>query len=133
MRTSEIERIGLGFVNCYLVRVDGGFILIDTGMPNNREALETHLRNEGRAPGKLKLIILTHGDIDHSGNALYLKSRYDVPVAMHQGDAEMVETGQMRDSRSVTSIPRWIELPRLEEDRNHVRAWVRRGGVRQRG
>ena len=58
-------------VNCYLVRTDKGYILIDTGMSNQRSAIEQELEQAGCKPGTLKLIILTHGDSDHCGNAAF--------------------------------------------------------------
>lgn len=82
-------------VNCYLVRTDEGYILIDTGMPNQRSAIAQELERAGCQPGNLKLIILTHGDIDHCGNAAYLHQKFDTRIAMHYDDSGMVERGDM--------------------------------------
>ncbi len=82
-------------VNCYLVRAADGFILIDTGMAGRRGAIERQLENAGCRPGNLKLIVLTHGDFDHSGNAAYLGKKFGAPIAMHADDAGMVERGDM--------------------------------------
>jgi len=38
--TQEIKTINLGGVNCYLVKVGGGYILIDTGFSSKRAYLE---------------------------------------------------------------------------------------------
>jgi hydroxyacylglutathione hydrolase len=101
--TSEIQSINLGFVNSYLIPTSDGFILVDTGIPGSRGSLEKSLDNAGCKPGNLKLIILTHGDIDHSGNAAYFRERYRSKIAMHRGDAAMVENAEMRPKRKVTS------------------------------
>jgi glyoxylase-like metal-dependent hydrolase (beta-lactamase superfamily II) len=85
----------MGCVNCYLVEVDTGYVLIDTGSPNKRAALEREIKNAGCEPGNLRLIVLTHGDFDHSGNAAYLRERFDTKVAMHHDDWGMVERGDM--------------------------------------
>jgi glyoxylase-like metal-dependent hydrolase (beta-lactamase superfamily II) len=82
----------MGSVNCYLIETGDGFVLIDTGSSNNREALVKELEGAGCKPGRLKLILLTHGDFDHSGNAAYLRSQFEV-VAMGAEDAGMVERG----------------------------------------
>jgi len=82
-------------VNCYLVRTDEGYILIDTGMPNQRRAIAQELERTGCHPGTLKLIILTHGDIDHCGNAVYLSQKFGARIAMHYNDSGMVERGDM--------------------------------------
>lgn len=82
-------------VNCYLVRIQNGFILIDTAKAGQRRTIEAALAKAGCQPGNLKLIILTHGDFDHCGNAAYLSKKYGAPVAMHPDDAGMVERGDM--------------------------------------
>jgi len=85
----------LGSVNCYLRETDIGYVLIDTGGANNRGELERELESAGCEPGNLKLIILTHGDFDHIGNAVYLRERFNTKIAMHEDDAGMAEHGDM--------------------------------------
>ncbi|MCF7826338.1 MAG: MBL fold metallo-hydrolase [Candidatus Marinimicrobia bacterium] len=97
-------RFKLGTVNCYLLKVNSGYILIDTGGTNNRSALEEKLRNAGCIPGNLKLIILTHGDFDHIGNASYLRQKYKAELAMHQDDFGMIEHGDMFWNRKKPNI-----------------------------
>lgn len=84
---------------CYLIKTLKGYILIDTGFPNKRDQIEKELLAKGCRPGDLKLIILTHGDPDHAGNALYLHRRYGAPVALHKADLEMVEKGRLLANR----------------------------------
>jgi hydroxyacylglutathione hydrolase len=93
----------LGTVNCYLVKTDTGYVLIDTGSANQRAALEQELRTAGCPPGDLRLIILTHGDFDHTGNAAYLRQKFSAPLAMHSDDFGMIERGDMFASRSSTN------------------------------
>ena len=78
----NIEAITLDFVNAFLVKAKDGYILIDTGMPDQWEELEKALISAGCLPGKLKLIILTHGDWDHTGNAPKLREKYSIRIAM---------------------------------------------------
>lgn len=89
----------IGSVNCYLVRTDAGYILIDTGGSNKREELDRELERAGCKPGSLKLIALTHGDFDHSGNAAYFRQKYGAQIAMHREDLGMVERGDMFGNR----------------------------------
>ncbi|MBE9046867.1 MBL fold metallo-hydrolase [Pleurocapsales cyanobacterium LEGE 10410] len=83
------------FVNCYLIKAEGGYILIDTGRTAKRQTIERELVSAGCLPGKLKLIILTHGDFDHCGNAAYLRRTFRTKVAMHRDDSGMVEHGDL--------------------------------------
>ena len=85
----------LGSVNCYIVETDAGFILIDTGASNRRSQLEKELEGAGCTPGNLKLVILTHGDFDHTGNAAYLSGKSGARIAMHRDDAGMLERGDI--------------------------------------
>ena len=85
----------LGSVNCYLITTNTGYLLIDTGSSNRRAEVEKELVSAGCLPGNLKLIILTHGDFDHTGNATYLRNKYRAPIAMHADDAGMLERGDM--------------------------------------
>jgi len=81
--------------NCYLLKTDKGFVLIDTGRKSKRSKLEQELAEAGCQPGNLDLIILTHGDFDHTGNCAYLREKYDTKIAMHHYDSGMVEYGDM--------------------------------------
>jgi hydroxyacylglutathione hydrolase len=85
----------MGSVNCYIVETDSGFVLIDTGASNRRRQLDKELESAGCRPGNLKLIILTHGDFDHTGNAAYLRRKFGARIAMHRDDAGMLERGDI--------------------------------------
>jgi hydroxyacylglutathione hydrolase len=91
-------------VNCYLVKTGNGFVLIDTGMNNKRTAIEKELESAGCQPGNLILIILTHGDFDHCGNAAYLRKKFSTRIAMHKNDSGMVERGDMLWNRKERNI-----------------------------
>lgn len=89
----DIKVIGLNFVNAFLIKAKDAYILIDTGLPNQWERLEKELMSAGCLPDKLKLIIITHGDWDHTGNARKLHEKYNVRIAMHPDDVNQVENG----------------------------------------
>jgi hydroxyacylglutathione hydrolase len=95
----EIKPINLGGLmgfgaNCYLVKTGaGGYVLIDTGYSTKRAEVEQGLEKAGCQPRNLKLIILTHGHGDHTGNCVYFREKYGTPIAIHRGDSEMVERG----------------------------------------
>ncbi len=95
MDVTHIQLKLLFDVNCYLLHNEQGFYLIDTGIKNRRKQLEQSIIDAGCKPGDLILIILTHGHIDHVGNAAYLRDKYGAKIAMHQGDFNMVTGGGM--------------------------------------
>lgn len=94
----------MGTVNCYLIKTDSGYLLIDTGGSNKRIELETELANAGCKPGQLNLIVITHGDFDHTGNAAYLRQAFNTKIAMHRDDAGMAERGDMLSNRKKPNI-----------------------------
>ena len=106
---AEIKTITTPFifnvsVNCYLVRTDDGYILIDTGRTTKRNTIEKELASAGCRPGNLRLIILTHGDFDHSGNAAFLGQKFGTQIAMHNDDSGIVEHGDMFWNRKKSNI-----------------------------
>jgi hydroxyacylglutathione hydrolase len=58
----------------------------------------------GCQSGNLKLIILTHGDFYHSGNAAYFRKKFGKQVAMHKDDSGVVERGDMLWNRNKQNI-----------------------------
>lgn len=80
--------------------------MIDTGPSSKRISLEDELEKEGCKVGDLKLILITHGDSDHAGNAAYLRQKYGTQIALHPDDEGMVQTGNMSHNRKVNLLVR---------------------------
>jgi hydroxyacylglutathione hydrolase len=93
----------ISYVNSYLINTGEGFFLVDTGMTNARNHISVSLEQLGCHPGELKLILLSHGDFDHTGNAAYLRGKFHSQIAMHQADAGMLENGDMFWNRKLKS------------------------------
>lgn len=88
---ASITTITKGGVNCYLVKNNGSFLMIDTGLPKNRAEIEKVLDEAGCTPENLKLIVLTHGDYDHAGNAAHLRVKFGTKIALHPDEWQKVE------------------------------------------
>jgi hydroxyacylglutathione hydrolase len=99
----QFKMIDFKRVNVFLFRKKDGFLLIDTGMDQHWKQLESELISAGCSPGQLKLVVITHGDFDHTGNCAKLQEKYRAKIAMHQADSLMVEEGVMpkREIRSL--------------------------------
>lgn len=97
--TDNIIRIDLNGVNCYLLKGESGFVLVDTGghlvtdkqFTNRRDLLLKKFEAIGCKECNLNLIVLTHGDNDHACNAKYLRERYHAKIALHEDDLKLVE------------------------------------------
>jgi len=92
-------------VNAYASKVGSGFILFDTGghlvmdkeFTNRRELLINALERAGVREGKLRLIVLTHGDNDHVCNAAYIRERFGSKIAMHLNDVCLVKNPRLEN------------------------------------
>ncbi len=77
--------------NCYLLDQSDGWVLIDTGMPNNSKKILSYAeKNLHLAPKDIKTIIITHAHIDHIGSAAQLKSETGAKIASHADDADYI-------------------------------------------
>lgn len=93
MNTKVIQIYTGNFTNAFLILGGGGSILVDTGYPDSTEAILGALHQHGVTPGDVRLILLTHGHIDHFGSAAELRERTGAPIAIHALDAEAVRQG----------------------------------------
>ena len=104
VNNQKIIPIKLGLVNCFLIKGKVGYILVDTGYPRKRKLLTKKLEELGIKKGDLRLLILTHQDFDHTGNAAFIREKYDVKIAIHKEDSEAVERGDMLWNRKGRNI-----------------------------
>jgi len=111
---TQIEIIPLK-VPCYLVGNGTEFLLIDSGDPSDQGKLVRELAKRQVKPNNLRLVVLTHGDFDHSGNAAFLQTSFGVPIAMHKEDAGMVIHGDQsfhrkRKADRMTGFGKFISI-----------------------
>ena len=64
--------------------------VVDTGMPRNGNLIINYVKRIGKNPSDLKIIILTHGDIDHVGSVAELKKMTSAKIAIHENDAAIL-------------------------------------------
>ncbi len=87
---SNVHSVDKIISHCYLL-VDKEITLIDTGFPIYLNKILRYITDVlHRKPSELKRIILTHGDIDHSGNAFHLKKITGASIAIHEKDADVI-------------------------------------------
>ena len=74
--------------NCYLVREDDGFTLIDTNMGGQAQAI---MQEAGKLGLPIARILLTHAHVDHVGSLDALHGALpDVPVMISERDARFL-------------------------------------------
>jgi glyoxylase-like metal-dependent hydrolase (beta-lactamase superfamily II) len=85
----------LGFVNCYLVREEDGFTLIDTGMSGQAEPI---MREASKLGLPIVRIVLTHAHVDHVGSLDALHEALpNAPVAISERDARFLSVDKSLD------------------------------------
>lgn len=82
---ARLKTIKCGGVNCYVLSGDGGSVLIDTATYKYRDKVL-----DACVKYNVRLIVLTHGHPDHIQNAAFLAEELDIPVAMGEGDEELI-------------------------------------------
>lgn len=94
----RILRIPCGNVNCYLVSNGENAILVDTCREKYRQKIL-----DACNPFRVRLLVLTHGHVDHVQNAAFLSQKLDCPVAMHRADRSLL-TDNMNQPLSAGSF-----------------------------
>ena len=88
----KVIPINLSISKAYLI-IEESPVLVDTGSPNEEQKIQAALEQEGYSWNDLKLIIHTHGHIDHVGSTKKIKSLTLAPTAIHPLDQENVISG----------------------------------------
>ena len=81
--SATILRIRARETNCYLVRGAGGTILVDPGPPGSAAAIAAGAAAAGVEPAEIRLILVTHGHLDHYGAAAEVQAWCQAPTAAH--------------------------------------------------
>jgi len=92
--SEHLWQIGLGMVNAFLIEDASGLTLIDTGFKNSTARILKQIEQQGKHPGDIRRIILSHAHSDHAGSAAELKQRLNVPVLAHKADADLMREGR---------------------------------------
>ena len=87
----KVERIKCAMVNCWLIKGENGSILVDTAVSRFKDRLLNELSTQN-----IKLIVLTHGHADHTGNTAFLAQHLKVPVAMCKRDEPILRNIKAR-------------------------------------
>jgi glyoxylase-like metal-dependent hydrolase (beta-lactamase superfamily II) len=89
---------GVRAANVYLVAIDDGLLVVDTGMPGNAQRIVAFIESIGHKPADLRYIVVTHSDMDHVGSVARLKELTGAKVAIHRLDGPIL-SGEQRSPK----------------------------------
>ncbi len=92
----HVHTLFTGVANTFLVENARGLLLIDAGMPHQATRIVKAIRARGYTPHDVRLIVITHGHIDHAGSAVALQKLTGAPIALHRDDARLVATPNLK-------------------------------------
>lgn len=110
----KIHRIAGGNVNCYIVADNDKAILIDTGRKKYRDKILQKCKGL-----QVRLIVLTHGHMDHCQNAAYLADALQIPIAMSEKDRNLIPDNRVQPLSAKTFLGKMvlsISLSSFEKD-----------------
>ena len=92
-----IHFVGTRDLGVYLIATRAGHILIDGAMPTSGPLVEASIRKLGFKPEEIRILLITHGHIDHVGTLAHFKKLSGAQVALMSPDDELVKSGGKAD------------------------------------
>jgi len=107
MRNANICFIERAFPSANMILVKDRFpIIIDTGFGSEAEELITLIEQEHIHVNDLALIVNTHYHSDHVGGNAFLQHHYEIEIAAHEWDAQLVNNLDPEVGAS-----KWLDQP----------------------
>ncbi|GAA1394674.1 MBL fold metallo-hydrolase [Kitasatospora putterlickiae] len=95
-RVVPIPVLGRHAVNAYLL-LGRHPVVVDAGTPGSGRRITEQLATHGVDPRDVRLIVVTHGHLDHFGSAAELRRLTGAPIAAHAADLGPYRTGRVRE------------------------------------
>ncbi len=95
------------YINCYLMRDEAGYRLIDTGIEDHKEDLLSYLSENHILKSAIHTIIATHGHKDHIGNVDLFEN---ATKYIHEKDIQMVNDSFTIISENSLQDMNWVNI-----------------------
>jgi hydroxyacylglutathione hydrolase len=109
------------FVYVYLI-YGKEICLIDSGVASSEQMIFEYIRQTGRNPDEISLMVLTHSHPDHIGSALAIKKASDCSVAAHLNEKSWIEDVELQSKER--PVPNFhslvkgsVDVDRILEDK----------------
>jgi hydroxyacylglutathione hydrolase len=107
---SVVQPVKFGHSNVYFIRTDNGHILVDAGMPGDTKELDEVFATASVEPNSIRLIVVTHGHMDHMGLLAYAKETTGAKVLCHQSLSEKLADGEIEATVAQNSFGHFLNL-----------------------
>jgi len=129
-----VVRVSRWIFNCYLIRTDGGAIVVDPGLPHVADDLAALVDD---VEGGLLAIVATHGHSDHVAGAAKLAERYRAPIYLPAVTLTYLDGVRPRIPRPIPAARIWPAMVGQPFDRvgamGALSGWRRAGYVTSTG
>jgi hydroxyacylglutathione hydrolase len=92
---SVVQPVTFGHANVFFIRTKSGHILVDAGMPGDTVKLDEVFATAGVEPSSIRLIVVSHGHLDHMGLLANAKETTGAKVLCHQSLAGKLAIGEI--------------------------------------
>jgi len=79
------------FVYSFVIFGEEGVYLIDSGVAGAQKPILEFIREHGRSPGEVKLLLLTHSHADHIGGAAAIREETGCRISAHPAEKGWIE------------------------------------------
>ncbi len=107
---NKVEQVTVGLSNVYFIKTYTGYILVDTGFPNEGKNMDEVFIVTGIDPVDVDLIILTHGHMDHTGDLAYVKQITGAEILCHESLSAYLKNGQGEEAVAQDGIGNFLNF-----------------------
>lgn len=106
----------LNIVNCYLLRGDDGWTMVDSGLntPPAQEQWKSALNHLNITPDDIEKIVITHMHPDHFGMAGWWQSLVDTPMPVYLPIGEDAQMQMFYHSEDAEEFYTWLVMGGME-------------------
>lgn len=105
-----VQPIKFGHSNIYFIKTDTGYILIDAGVPGAEEKFDEVLELTDIDPKNIKLIIVTHGHMDHIGLLAYAKEISGGKILAHKSLKDNLAKGEFEEPTARSNMGHFLNI-----------------------
>lgn len=110
--------VGPAGVSALLITSDQGHILVDAGLQQTAGVIDANIRALGFKTSDIKLILTSHGHVDHVGGVHALQRYSRATVLASPSTAQALSIGTtVPDDPQLAPSPSWMDFPKVENVR----------------